>query len=59
MIDQLWKRIEKNALNGIEDKDRKRLRKLLRQVERNLGANRNGAASGIDDEAEIAAGELA
>jgi hypothetical protein len=37
-IDKLWKRIEKDALAGIDDKDRKRLRKLLRQVERNLGA---------------------
>jgi len=38
MIDKLWKRIEKDALSGIDEKDRKRLRKLLRQVERNLGA---------------------
>ena len=37
-IDKMWKRIEKTALSDIEDKDRKRLRKLLRQVERNLGA---------------------
>jgi DNA-binding MarR family transcriptional regulator len=48
MIDQLWKRVEKNALNGIDDKDRKRLRKLLRQVERNLGAARNAAAAGAE-----------
>ena len=39
-IDKLWKRIEKTALADIDDKDRKRLRKLLRQVERNLGASR-------------------
>jgi len=38
MIDKVWKRIEKDALAGIEDKDRKRLRKLLRQIERNFGA---------------------
>lgn len=38
LIDKVWKRIEKDALTGIEDKERKRLRKLLRQVERNLGA---------------------
>jgi DNA-binding MarR family transcriptional regulator len=38
MIDKLWKRVEKDALSGIDDKDRKRLRKILRQVERNLGA---------------------
>jgi len=39
MIDKLWKRVEKDALAGIDDKDRKRLRKVLRQVERNLGAS--------------------
>lgn len=59
MIDQLWKRVEKNALAGIDDKDRKRLRKLLRQVERNLGAGRNGAAAAAagDDESDVASGE--
>ena len=41
-IDKVWKRIEKDALAGIDDKDRKRLRKLLRQIERNLGAAANG-----------------
>ncbi len=39
-IDKMWKRIEKTALSDIEDKDRKRLRKLLRQVEKNLGGKR-------------------
>ena len=47
-IDKVWKRIEKDALAGIDDKDRKRLRKLLRQVERNVGA----AANGDDKELE-------
>lgn len=37
MIDKLWKRVEKEALAGIEDRDRRRLRRLLRHVERNLG----------------------
>jgi DNA-binding MarR family transcriptional regulator len=41
-IDKLWKRIEKDAISGIDDKDRKRIRKLLRQIERNLGAAANG-----------------
>jgi len=36
MIDSIWKRMEKTALANIEDRDRKRLKKLLRQVERNL-----------------------
>jgi DNA-binding MarR family transcriptional regulator len=48
-IDKVWKRIEKDAISGIDDKDRKKLRKLLRQIERNLGAFRSG-----DDEDELA-----
>jgi len=48
-IDKVWKRIEKDALAGIDDKDRKRLRKLLRQVERNLGAAANGDDKELED----------
>jgi DNA-binding MarR family transcriptional regulator len=51
-IDKVWKRIEKTALADIDDKDRKRLRKLLRQVERNLGGKRAGKLP-EDDEIEI------
>lgn len=51
-IDKVWKRIEKTALADIEDKDRKRLRKLLRQVERNLGGKHNGRAIEEDEPAE-------
>ena len=47
-IDKLWKRIEKTSLAGIDDKDRKRLRKLLRQVERNLGAAKDDHAADAD-----------
>ncbi|WP_075217985.1 MarR family winged helix-turn-helix transcriptional regulator [Mongoliimonas terrestris] len=43
-VDTAWKRVEKEALAGLDDKDRKRLRKLLRAVERNLSLG-----SGIDD----------
>ncbi|MEP0325200.1 MarR family winged helix-turn-helix transcriptional regulator [Bauldia litoralis] len=50
-IDKVWKRIEKDALAGIDDKDRKRLRKLLRQVERNLGAAANGDDTELEDKA--------
>ncbi len=35
-VDKVWKRLEKEALDDIDDKDRKRLRKLLRKVEKNL-----------------------
>jgi len=49
MIDKLWKRIEKTALADIDDKDRKRLRKLLRQVERNLSAPRDDRSIDVED----------
>lgn len=35
-IDRIWTRIEREALAGFDDKDKKRLRRLLRAVERNL-----------------------
>jgi DNA-binding MarR family transcriptional regulator len=57
-IDKVWKRIEKTALDGIDDKDRKRLRKLLRQVERNLGGKRTERTAESDEE-ETDAEELA
>ncbi|HQF30209.1 MAG TPA: MarR family transcriptional regulator [Hyphomicrobiales bacterium] len=37
-IADAWKRLERIALVGMTDKDRKKLRKLLKQVETNLGA---------------------
>jgi DNA-binding MarR family transcriptional regulator len=45
-IDTAWKRLEKEALAGLDDKDRKRLRRLLREIERNL------SATPIEDDAE-------
>jgi DNA-binding MarR family transcriptional regulator len=35
-VDTAWKRVEKEALAGFDDKDRKRLRKLLKAMEKNL-----------------------
>ncbi|AXS41919.1 MarR family winged helix-turn-helix transcriptional regulator [Breoghania sp. L-A4] len=67
LIDRCWKRLEREALAGLEDKDRKRLRKLLRVVERNLAASffedptlddeidAEDLAAGGDDEAAEAA----
>ncbi len=53
-IDKTWKRLEKEALSGFDDKDRKRLRRLLRKMEKNLlaanGSGSNGKNSQIDDE---------
>jgi DNA-binding MarR family transcriptional regulator len=51
-IDKVWKRIEKAALADIDEKDRKRLRKLLRQIERNLGGKVAGRTVEAD-EAEL------
>jgi DNA-binding MarR family transcriptional regulator len=53
-VDRVWKRVEKEALAGIDEKDRKRLRKILRQVEKNLLAA-NGSRSAEDDDAETLA----
>jgi len=52
-IDKVWKRIEKDALAGIDDKERKRLRKLLRQIERNLGASREEPDHLMDDDEPV------
>lgn len=38
-VDKAWKRLEREAMAGIEDKDRKKLRKLLRQIEKNLSVS--------------------
>jgi DNA-binding MarR family transcriptional regulator len=58
-IDKVWKRVEKDAVAGIDDKDRKKLRKLLRQIERNLGAARNADDDDLvgDDEEQPQAAE--
>lgn len=44
-VDKAWKRLEREAMSGLDDKDRKKLRKLLRQVERNLSVS-------VDDDPE-------
>jgi DNA-binding MarR family transcriptional regulator len=49
-VDATWKRVEKEALAGLDDKDRKRLRKLLRQIERNLAPGTLGAEGAEDEE---------
>ncbi len=50
-VDKAWKRLEKEALAGLDDKDRKRLRKLLRTIEKNLAAA-GGFVDSIDEEAD-------
>lgn len=44
-VDKAWKRLEREAMSGLDDKDRKKLRKLLRLVEKNLSNS-----TGPDDE---------
>ena len=39
LIDKTWKRMEKEATADLDIKDRKRLRKILRQIEQNLAAS--------------------
>ncbi len=46
-VDRVWKRLEKEALAGLDDKDRKKLKKLLRHLEKNLAVN-----ASEDDEEE-------
>jgi DNA-binding MarR family transcriptional regulator len=48
-LDKILRRVERQALAGIEEKERKRLRKLLRQIERNLGAAKK-ALDDLDDD---------
>lgn len=43
-IDRIWTRIEREALAGFDDKDKKKLRKLLRAIERNLTLPLDGLA---------------
>lgn len=38
-IDKAWKSLEKTSMKGIDDKDRKMMRKLLKQIEQNLNAD--------------------
>lgn len=55
-IDRAWKRLEKEALAGFDDKDRKRIRKLLREIERNLtgAVPDDGDTSPAEEETEEA-----
>jgi DNA-binding MarR family transcriptional regulator len=48
-LDKRLKRMEKEALKGLEDKERKRLRKALRQLERNLSAGAGDDQLDFDD----------
>jgi DNA-binding MarR family transcriptional regulator len=49
MIDKIWKRVEKVALANFDEKEQKRLKKALRQIERNLDGRSADRASVEDD----------
>ncbi|MFK8249910.1 MarR family winged helix-turn-helix transcriptional regulator [Ancylobacter terrae] len=53
-IDAIWDAIEDAAVEGLDGKDKRRLRKLLRKVERNLAARLGTAEEPEEDEAEAA-----
>jgi DNA-binding MarR family transcriptional regulator len=50
-IDKIWDTLEGEMVAGLDGKDRKRLRKLLRKVEKNL-AVRLGADGGVEEDPE-------
>ncbi|MBJ3775935.1 MarR family winged helix-turn-helix transcriptional regulator [Acuticoccus mangrovi] len=53
-VDKTWKRLEKEALAGFDDKDRRRIRKLLRKMEKNLlAANGIAHADDIDEDDDL------
>ncbi|SON57641.1 transcriptional regulator SlyA [Hartmannibacter diazotrophicus] len=52
LVNTAWKRIEREALAGLEDKDRKRLRKLLRAIEKNLAPGTDDLEDADEIEAE-------
>lgn len=54
-VDAIWSELEREASEGIDGKDRKRLRKLLRKLGRNVSgklAGANGAHAAEEDEAD-------
>ncbi|HSI41683.1 MAG TPA: MarR family transcriptional regulator [Xanthobacteraceae bacterium] len=49
-IDAILDGLEETAVSGLDGKDRRRLRKLLRRVERNLATELGGTPEAPDDE---------
>jgi MarR family transcriptional regulator, organic hydroperoxide resistance regulator len=54
-LDRIAKRIEKEALAGLDDKDARRLRKLLKKIAKNLGDVDDGDEADDEDEPETSA----
>ncbi|XWN28950.1 MAG: MarR family transcriptional regulator [Devosia sp.] len=51
-VDKTWKRLEREALKSFDEKDRKRLRKLLKKMERNLHSANGKIGKGVQDDDE-------
>jgi len=52
-IDDLWDEVEGELLQGFDNKDRKRLRKLLRRAAKNLAGLTGADQTGFDTDDEI------
>ncbi len=51
-VDKAWKSLDRASLKNIDDKDRKRLAKLLKQIEQNLRTDLKVDPDDIDDDIE-------
>ena len=51
-IDVIWDSLEDTVTGGIDGKDRKRLRKLLRRIEKNLSTKLGAEAPDLDEPAD-------
>lgn len=49
-IDNLWNEVEDDLLRGFDNKDRKRLRKLLRKAARNLAGSSSDEGESLDED---------
>lgn len=47
-VDAVWEELERESSDGIDGKDRKRLRKLLRKLGRNVGAKLGGGSAAAE-----------
>jgi DNA-binding MarR family transcriptional regulator len=51
-VDKAWKSLDRASLKNIDDKDRKRLGKLLKQIEQNLRSDLKEDPDDLDDDLE-------
>ena len=51
-VDKAWKALDRASLKNIDDKDRKRLNKLLKQIESNLRTDQVAEPDDLEDDIE-------